>query len=84
MTIIAIHALTGEQLETNTGDLNKFLFNSLLSGQTHVRVTQATWNGLNALQGNRRCNCSRWFTPSYGEYNRCPSCLADQHTAAGL
>lgn len=80
--ITAIHALTGEKLTTSIGDLGKFLFNSILPGQTQITVTQRTWDGLNALQGNCKCGCSRWFTPSYGEFKRCPDCLTSQHAAA--
>lgn len=31
-----------------------------------------------------RCRCGVTFTPSYGEYSRCPDCLAGQHSRAGL
>jgi len=31
----------------------------------------------------RKCTvCGKQFTPSYGEYARCPSCLGKQHSAA--
>lgn len=29
-----------------------------------------------------KCKCGTMFTPSHGEYKRCPDCLADQHAAA--
>ncbi len=30
----------------------------------------------------KTCKCGKKFTPTHGEYNRCPQCLAKQHDAA--
>lgn len=36
----------------------------------------------NAIEKGAKCkSCGKTFTPNYGEYNRCSSCLASQHEA---
>lgn len=84
MIIFVINEVTREALATTKEELNKFLSYSVMPGQKHVNVSVQTWEALNVAQGNRKCACSRWFTPSYGEFNRCPDCLANQHTVAGF
>jgi hypothetical protein len=38
--------------------------------------------GNKETEETKTCKCGKKFTPTHGEYNRCPQCLAKQHDAA--
>lgn len=37
---------------------------------------------ISMLDEKKKCRCGKMFNPTYGEHNRCPDCLASQHSQA--